>query len=194
MLKILKPAIVLFLACVIVTGLLAVTYSATKDVIALREEETQREARERVLGGAAEFEMMDEDMLPDEPEIISVHIGKDTNGAVVGAVISLGPKGYANKVIMSVGIRIDGMVEGVMIIDHEETPGLGAKITEDWFISQFSMIKSDNGFTVVKTVPETDTQIQAISGATISSRAVTEGVNKARHLSTDIFMKAGDLN
>lgn len=194
MLKILKPAIVLFLTCAIVTGLLAVTYSATKDTIRQREEETQIAARERVLAEAVEFEIMDLDMHAYDPEITSIYIGRDSLGGIAGAVISLEPRGYANKILMSVGIRKDGTVEGVEIIDHEETPGLGAKITEVWFTTQFSMVLSDEEFSVIKTLPEEKTQIQAISGATISSRAVVSGVNKAKSVLIDVFEKAGDIN
>ena len=194
MLKMIKPAFVLFLTCLIVTGLLALTYSATKDTIEELEDKTQQDARECVLAEAAVFEEADSELFAAEPIVTNVYIGKDSSQKIVGAVVSVEPKGYGNKIKISVGIKIDGTIEAIEIVEHEETPGLGAKILEEPFISQFDDLDVDENIVVVKTGRKNKNEIEAISGATISSKAVTDGVNIAKKISIEILNKAGDGN
>jgi Na+-translocating ferredoxin:NAD+ oxidoreductase subunit G len=194
MLKMIKPTVVLFLTCVIVTGLLALTYSSTKDIIRQREEEVLRQARETVLKEAQIFEKADEVLYVDESMIEDIQIGKTTEGEIVGVVINVIPKGYANVIKMSVGIKTDGTIEAIAVIEHEETPGLGARIEEEPFMPQFTELKAQNDLMLVKTGRSKDEEIQAISGATISSEAVVQGVNAAKRLAMKIITKAGDEN
>lgn len=192
MLKMIKPTIVLFLTCVIVTGLLALTYSSTEDIIREREEEVLRQARERVLKEAQVFEKADEALYSDESLIEDIQIGKTAEGEIAGVVVNVMPKGYANVIKMSVGIKADGTIEAIAIIEHEETPGLGARIEEDPFLPQFNELDPQNDLILVKAGKNRTEEIQAISGATISSAAVVEGVNTAKRISMKIITKAGD--
>ena len=192
MLKMIKPTIVLFLTCVIVTGLLALTYSSTEDIIREREEEVLRQARESVLKEAQVFEKADEALYSDESLIEDIQIGKTAEGEIAGVVVNVMPKGYANVIKMSVGIKADGTIEAIAVIEHEETPGLGAKIEEDPFMPQFNELYSQNDLILVKAGKNRTEEIQAISGATISSAAVVEGVNTAKRISMKIITKAGD--
>jgi len=194
MLKMIKPAFVLFLTCLIVTGLLALTYSATKDKIDELEEKTQQDARECVLAKAAVFDEVDNELFSSEPMVASVYIGKDAAQKIVGTVVSVVPKGYGNKIKISVGVKTDGTIEAIEIVEHEETPGLGAKIIEEPFLSQFKVLDTDKELVVVKTDSKNINEIESISGATISSKAVTDGVNIAKKISIDILEKAGDQN
>ena len=84
----------------------------------------------------------------------------------------------AGPVELVVGINRDGQLMGIKVLNHKETPGLGAKSAEPAFSGQFKDKKVDE-LTVTKTAPSKDNEIQAISGATITSRAVASGVNAA---------------
>lgn len=78
-----------------------------------------------------------------------------------------------------VGITADGNISGVKIGNHSETPGLGSKASEPTFKDQFKGKGTDKSLTVVKGNASNDNDIAAISGATITSKAVTSGVNAA---------------
>lgn len=92
-----------------------------------------------------------------------------------GYVVQVAPTGYGGRINCLVGISQAGVIQGVVINQHSETPGLGSKIVEDSFLDQYKgnkagqklAVKNDGG------------KIAAVSGATVSSRAVTAGVNTA---------------
>ena len=75
-----------------------------------------------------------------------------------------------------VSVNDDGTLNGYSITSISETPGLGVLVQEEPFYSQFEG-KAEETYTVVKTAPAAENEIQAVTGATISSRAVTNGVN-----------------
>ena len=79
-----------------------------------------------------------------------------------------------------VGIDGAGATTGVSILEMSETPGLGARTAEEAFRAQFRGKAAGGSLTVTKTPPESAMQVQAVSGATISSTAVTTAVNAAR--------------
>ncbi|MBQ2617784.1 MAG: FMN-binding protein, partial [Synergistaceae bacterium] len=87
-------------------------------------------------------------------------------------------KGYGGQIGFVVGITKDGTVKAINILNHSETPGLGAKSTEPEFYGQFAD-KSSLPLKVVKGGASNPDEIAAISGATITSNAVTDGVNGA---------------
>jgi len=93
----------------------------------------------------------------------------DENNTIIGYVISVNPQGFSGDIHMMVAFNLDGYIEGINIISHSETPGIGTVIEEDWFIEQF--------------IGKSNTQeIDAVAAATVSTVAVTEGVNKAIRL------------
>ena len=96
----------------------------------------------------------------------------------VGYCITVTPKGYAGPIELVVGITSEGEVRAIRILNQSETPGLGAKAPLPPFSGQFDNKKVEK-LTVVKTPPSAPDQIQAISGATITSDAVATGVNTA---------------
>ena len=110
-------------------------------------------------------------------EILSVNTALDKSGEVLGYVISVtSHEGSQSDITLSVGIRNDGTLNGYSITSISETPGLGMLVQEKAFYSQFEN-KSESSYTVVKTAPSADNEIEAVTGATISSRAVTNAVN-----------------
>ena len=97
-------------------------------------------------------------------------------GEVVGYCVKNASSGYGGDITLLTGIDKDLKVTGVELLSHAETAGLGANATKPEFKEQYKG-KTEN-MVVVKNSPK-DNDIVAISGATITSKAVTEGVNKA---------------
>ena len=86
-------------------------------------------------------------------------------------------KGYSKGLVLVVGIDANGSVIGYEVAESSETPGLGTQITEDDFRNQFT--GKTAAVTGVKGDPKSDTEVSVISGATLSSNAVINGVNLA---------------
>ncbi len=100
----------------------------------------------------------------------------DDSGSLLGYVITVTSKeGYGGDIQFAMGIRMDGTVNGMSILDIAETAGLGMR-AEDVLKPQFAERKADK-FEYTKSGATSEDQIDAISGATITTRAVTNGVN-----------------
>ncbi|MBU4305892.1 MAG: RnfABCDGE type electron transport complex subunit G [Candidatus Omnitrophica bacterium] len=97
----------------------------------------------------------------------------DENGNFVGWCVKAQAKGYGGKMDLLVGVDSQGMVTAVKVLEHKETPGLGSRMSEPAFIDRF---KQKNIEDIVLVKGKTDKNIQAITGATISSRAVVDAV------------------
>jgi electron transport complex protein RnfG len=100
------------------------------------------------------------------------YIGLDKKGKVMGYAYRVYPKGYGGKIDMVVGLDVNGRVIGVKIISMNETPGLGMKASELKFLRQFIGKTSGHPLRAKK-------DIDAITGATITSQAVADGVKEA---------------
>jgi electron transport complex protein RnfG len=155
LLKIIKPALILFLICALTTAALVFVNQETLDTIKALTEEAQVEARKMVLGDAdsfAEIKALDK-YIKENPSfsiIKSGHYGKKDD-ETVGAVYLVKPKGYGGEINIVVGIDKDGIVQGIQIGDNNETPGLGSKAAEKPFYSQFTDIDSGKAIVLVKT-------------------------------------------
>ena len=102
------------------------------------------------------------------------------NGTTAGWVAKTSGQGYADKIELIFGMDANAEnVTGIFILDQKETPGLGNKISEDSWRSQFNNKSTRTPFNVVKQGKGGVNEIDAISGATISSNAVTKLVNQA---------------
>ncbi|MDY6832093.1 MAG: RnfABCDGE type electron transport complex subunit G [Thermodesulfobacteriota bacterium] len=100
------------------------------------------------------------------------------NGEPAGWVIKSSGQGYADKIELLVGVNPDlSAITGLFILNQKETPGLGNKIIEDDWRNQFVAKKTDKSLAVVKTGARAGNEIDAITGATISSRAVCTIIN-----------------
>jgi len=167
--EMLKLGATLAVTCVIAAGAIAGVNDAVKGTIA---ENNRKEAilkRQQVFPAAKEFEERTVDGR-------AVFVAKDAGGATLGLVVTFAPRGYAGPIGMTIGISPDGTVAGLAIskLDQTETPGLGVKITLPAFRDQFRgknadavRLKKDGG------------AVDAITAATISSRAVANGVREA---------------
>lgn len=100
------------------------------------------------------------------------------DGTLAGHVAKASGQGYADKIELLVGLDADGRtITGLFILDQKETPGLGNRIIEKPWRDQFLNKPSATRLVVVKGNPGKENEIDAISGATISSRSVTGIVN-----------------
>jgi len=102
------------------------------------------------------------------------------NGSeVVGHVLKVTTKGFHGPVDFVIAISADDKVSGIKVLSHSETPGLGAKIEEEKFITRFSGKDIAEDLVVVKVTPNNENEVEAISGATTSSKASVRAVNDA---------------
>ena len=176
-----KNMIVITLKLLIITLiaaiLLGVVNSVTKEPIAEQAAKEAEEARRSVFPEAASFEESTS-VIPQEYALIKgVHTALDANGDEIGIVASVVTKGYSSGLNLTVGVGADGAVKGVIVGSHNETPGLGAEASEEYFRGQYTGIPYSEPLTVVKNPPSADNEVQAITGATITSRGVTNAVN-----------------
>lgn len=187
--KIIKNTLILTAITVVSGLLLGVVYNVTKEPIAQAQENTKQEAYRAVLADASSFETLDFDaestlsLLTENgytsDTITEVAEGKDNSGETIGYVISVqSSEAYDGTLDLSVGIATDGTVKGVEMLSISETAGLGMKADEAEFKDQYKDKNLEN-FTVTKTGEDGDNMIDAISGATITSNAVTNAVNSA---------------
>lgn len=105
----------------------------------------------------------------------------DNDGTPAGWAIDAVGMGFADKIRLVVGLTLDGaQITGLKVIENIETPGLGNKITDEPWAAQYVGLDAGRGITVQKRPPKADdNEVQAVTGATISSKAVTEIVNRA---------------
>ena len=187
--KIIKNTLILTAITVVSGLLLGVVYNVTKEPIAQAQENTKQAAYRAVLADASSFETLDFDaestlsLLTENgytsDTITEVAEGKDNSGETIGYVISVqSSEAYDGTLDLSVGIATDGTVKGVEMLSISETAGLGMKADEAEFKDQYKDKNVEN-FTVTKTGEDGDNMIDAISGATITSNAVTNAVNSA---------------
>ena len=161
--------------------LLALTNSVTASTIAQRNEQANAEARKLVLESAQDFEEV-KDAKTDNSKGIKVseiYEAKDASGNTVGYTLKVLPSGYGGTIELMVGIdSAKGQVSGINVVSNSETAGLGAKATDPEFSDQYKG-KPLEELSVLKNGTPGDTEIKAISGATITSTAVTNGVDAA---------------
>ena len=161
--KIFKPIVVLCAICIVITGALAATNSVTAPIIEAATAAAQEAARKELSPEATSFEQI---------QGISVENVSDVYVADNGeAVITCHGKGYGGNITVMVAFNPDSSVKQIKITEQAETAGLGSKI-----VSEPSFQES---FAGLPAAPFTVDDIDAISGATISSKAVTAAVNSA---------------
>ena len=179
--KIIKDALILFLITVIAGLGLGAVYGITKAPIEKANYNIQQNAYRTVFPDADAFNDMDgfdsEKATEAADTIENCVVAVDASGAELGYVISVtDPNSYGGDVTLSIGVTNDGTLNGYSITTINDTAGLGMKAKEDSFSSQFAG-KQVESFEVTKTGATSDNQIDAISGATITSSAVTSAVN-----------------
>ena len=178
---ILMLVVVLGLITFVCALLLGVINGITKDKIAQNAVETRNAAMSVILPEAESFadvEVSADWTAPadkNQPVISGVYEAQ-AGGQTIGYCVEVNPKGFGGALTLIVGINADGTVAGAQVTSHGETPGLGAKAkTDPNWITQFAGQPADGSLAVTKD----GGTINSITGATITSRAVTLGVNTA---------------
>ena len=157
--KVFVPIVAVLLAAVILLGL----YNGLLGIRQANMEKELQTKMETLLPGSTTFEL--------EP-----YTGEDTNIHYVykgenGYVIATQTYGYAGYIQMLIGVHNDGYVTGLQVRNMEETYGLGAEALSDWeFLAQFLRSEGD---------AEIGTNVDAITGATVTSKAIARSVNSA---------------
>lgn len=188
--RIMKDALALFLITLVAGVALGFVYELTKEPIRASKAKAKQEAYLQVFPEAARFEedaslenlkKKSEDILAkagyESVTVTEALVAYDAMGEDLGLVLMVTTKeGYAGDITITLGINHTGMIKGVEFLSISETAGLGMKAKEEPFKGQYRN-KSVPAFEVVKTGSASDEQIDAITGATITSRAVTGAVN-----------------
>ncbi|MDO4188865.1 MAG: RnfABCDGE type electron transport complex subunit G [Lachnospiraceae bacterium] len=183
-----KNVIVLTIITVLAGFLLGYVYDITKGPIADATEKAKQQAYRSVFSSADKFEEIkgfDADIATNgvsSAGIKGVSIdealeAKDSSGSVLGYVITVtSSEGYGGDVKLSMGIANDGTLNGIEFLSLSETAGLGMNADTVEFKSQFSGLNAKQ-ISYTKTGKQNDYEIDAISGATITTSAVTNAVN-----------------
>ncbi|MFA6609345.1 MAG: RnfABCDGE type electron transport complex subunit G [Candidatus Omnitrophota bacterium] len=170
-----KFGMILGVICLLATLVLAATYQVTKPKIEAQMRLEEQAALKAILPAADSFK----EKTLDGIEYFEAFKG----GSLSGYCLKITASGYGGYIRLIAGITPDGVIKGVRILEHQETPGLGSQIDQvkpgekdPWFLRQF-VGKSARTVAVKK-------DIDAITGATISSEAVTGAIRTG----ADVFL------
>lgn len=195
----LKDAMVLFVITLIAGLALGFVYELTKEPIRLQQEKAVHRACQAVFEKAENFEMLKyepEIVLADELKLNGITIGKvfvalDNAGNQVGYVVeTTSSEGYGGNITLYTGITKDGILNGISILSIAETPGLGMN-AQSVLVPQFENVPATM-FTYTKLGSTSESEIDAISGATITTKAIVDAVNGAIRVVNEDIMKGGE--
>ncbi len=179
--------LVLTLTAVVVGGMLAGFYKLVEPKIEENRLREERRAVFSVLSGVADYRVIERRI--DKKDVVKIFRGVDGEGRLVGyAFIAEGP-GFQGIIKMMVGLNVDmKTLSGLKVLEQVETPGLGNKIMEEWFEGQFRGLSIEPKIEYIKNrKPEEPNQIQSITGATITTKAVADIINKRVRIVIDII-------
>jgi electron transport complex protein RnfG len=159
--EIVRYGLILSTICAVASASLAVVNSITKSRIIAQAKAEEETSLKEVLPEAVHFEP-----IKSGDEII-YYKAHDKNGKFIGIAFKVSAKGYSSVIETIAGLSLDGNITAVKILNQNETPGLGARVTEGDFTGQFTHKNIQNL-----------NEVQAITGATISSRTVIDSVSK----------------
>ncbi|HMM22811.1 MAG TPA: RnfABCDGE type electron transport complex subunit G [Selenomonadales bacterium] len=165
--SIFKIGMNLTIACLLSGAIIAGTYAVTAPVAAKERVNLKNKAMKELVADAQSFKAI---------EGKTDWYTAEKDGKIVAYVVPAESKGYGGAIKMLTAVTPEGKIIDYKILAHNETPGLGDKASEPKFSKQFAGKKAED-LEVVK-VP-TDKNIQALTGATITSRAVTKGIREA---------------
>ena len=193
-----KNALILCAITLVAGLLLGGVYEITKEPRAKQQEITKTNAYKEVIREADSFEELDIDNkaisellktndITQKAAVVDACVkAMDKDGNIIGYIVSATSKeGYGGNISLSVGFDMSGRVTGVSILSISETAGLGMEAKNDSFLNQYKT--EGNGLYIVnKSDSEEGVKIDALSGATITTKAVTKAVNAARI--TDLYL------
>lgn len=181
-----KNTISLMVITLIAGLLLGVVYEITKEPIAAEQQRAKEEAYKAVFADAQSFESIKLDVAAVEAKLadngydVTVNEAMkvfDKDGNAAGYVLTVTDhEGYGGDIQFAMGVKLDGTVNGISFLSISETAGLGMKAAEEDFMKQFAN-KNVESFQYTKNGASADGEVDAISGATITTNAVVNGVN-----------------
>ncbi len=188
---ILKDTMVLFIITIVAGFALGFVYEITLPVIEQRKLDAKTAAYQTVYTDASEF-AADETLTEQASEaattvladngfenvaIEEAFIALDGSGNKIGYVMTVATQeGYGGKIVISLGYSVDGVVQGMEVLELNETAGLGSKAGDESFKSQFAG-KQVEQFEYTKSGASKENEIDVITGATITTNAVVSAVN-----------------
>ena len=188
--EILQPALALFCICLVAALLLGLTNSVTFERIADIAAQTENNAKSAVFPSAKSFS--DSKSVTMNGAEYSYCEALDESGAVIGYTFSTTAKGYGGNVSIMTGVNTDGTVNAVEVLDVSgETPGLGSNAKKDSFKEQFVGLSGIIGVSTAS--KKAENSIDALTGATYTSNGVTNAVNLALELYSEIS-QGGAIN
>ena len=178
--NIIKNTAILTVITLVAGLLLGYVYDITKEPIAQSKEAAKKAAYQTVMAEADSFEVVEVEATElgtgcDVNEVVVANAGSELKGYVITTTTH---DGYGGDIQVSIGIAADGTVKGIEMLSIAETAGLGMNANTPEFKAQYAE-KLVDAFAVTKTGAAADNEIDAISGATITSNAVTNAVNTA---------------
>ena len=171
---ILKPAATLFITAVISIALLSVVYNYTLEPIQMQRKRMHEAAMKEILPQASDFRE-----IPAEKTGSIIAVYEALSGStLIGYIVELSPKGYSGNIDLVVGISASAeRISGMRILRQTETPGLGALAIQEDFFRRYDD-RSLIPLSVVRVSPG-EHEINALTAATITTKAVTDAVNEA---------------
>ena len=175
---IIKPGLTLFVIALVAAALLGFVNVVTAPAIAQNKIAAKQKAMAEVLPQTKDNSFSGNYILEPMPDtgVTGYNISLDGQDAV-GFAITVREPAYSGVIELLVGVDIEGIVTGVKLVEHNETPGLGANADKPAFRDQF--IGKSGQLTVTKNGQAGQQEIDAVTSATITSKAVTKGVNDA---------------
>ena len=195
----LKDAMVLVVITLISGLILGFVQELTKEPIRIQQEKAVQKACQAVFAQAQSFEilkyepteMLSEVLKEEGVTIGAVFAALDNSGNQIGYVVETSSsEGYGGNIVLYAGITKDGVLNGISILSIAETPGLGMN-AESVLVPQFENVVATQ-FTYTKTGSTKEDEIDAISGATITTKAIVNAVNGAVRIVTEDLLKEGN--
>lgn len=185
--EVIKNTFIMLIITIVAGGILGFVYDSTKDVIAKQEEEKKILAYKTVFEDADNFNELSievDDSLKNSfveagfaaEDIDGLVVAKNAAGENLGYILLITThEGYGGDISFTMGVRNDGTLNGISLLSISETAGLGMEAGKV-LVPQFKDRKATQ-FTYTKTEALQPDEIDAISGATITTNAITNGVN-----------------
>lgn len=178
-----RTACAAILLCAALGALLWGVNALTAGRIQQEEQERRRVQLQAVMPGAEAFSEIPFDRTRAD-EVLAAVSGTQLQGYCVTVTV----QGFNGPMEVLVGVNENGSVTGVLVVEDRETPEAGKRATESTFLNQFL------GKSGTVRVNQGNNAVEAVSGATISSRAVTEGVNRALSVVANLHTEGGELD
>ena len=185
--KIIKDALILFIITAVAGLLLALVNELTKEPIMAEQKKAKDEACTKVFPSAVRFEQLDIQLEKDDSlknwktnhpkqNVEEIYAAKDASDNNLGYVINISTsEGYGSKILFAMGVNNERILNGISILSSQETVGLGLE-AEKVLVPQFED-KNVESFTYTKNGSSSDSEIDAISSATITTNAFVNAVN-----------------